>query len=267
MTGWRESIGRLWADCRYCSPRIMAAVLFTIGALLLGTTTFTETGNTLPDMKAYEQGAERKAAFFDFMTPIVESQNQAILAERATLLKIVDTLESGGQPSFLKKWKLESLAQAYRVEWDADDLQRVAKTLKRRVDAVPMALVLVQAAKESGWGTSRFAREANNLFGQWCYREGCGLVPNRRAPGAKHEVRLFATVDDAIAAYLHNINTGDAYKQLRAIRAEARRADREPAATSLANGLILYSQRREAYVNEVKTMIRQYHKFQESQTG
>lgn len=267
MTDWRESIGRLWADCLYCSPRIMAAALFAIGALLLGTSALLKPANNLPDMHAYNQGAERKAAFFDFMTPIVETQNQAILAERDTLLDIVDDLDSGGQPSFLQQLKLESLAQDYRVEWDEADVHQVARTLKRRIDAVPTALVLVQAAKESAWGTSRFAREGNNLFGQWCYRKGCGMVPSRRASGAKHEVRLFETVDDAVAAYLHNINTGDAYRQLRAIRAEARRANREPVAASLANGLILYSQRREAYVNEVKTMIRQYLRFQGSQTG
>ena len=265
MTGWRESMGKFRVKRRWLW--ITAALLYTIGALQLGTTLLTDTGHDLPDLKAYAQGAERKAAFFDFMTPIVESQNQAILAERESLLKIIETLEPGGQPSFLQKRKLESLAQEYRVAWDETDLPGVISTLEQRVDAVPIALVLVQAAKESGWGTSRFAREGNNLFGQWCYREGCGIVPSRRAPGAKHEVRLFDTVDDAIAAYLHNINTGDAYKQLRAIRADARRADREPAAASLANGLIFYSQRREAYVNEVKTMIRQYHKFQESHTG
>lgn len=267
MTGRRDSTGRLLAGCRYCSPRIVAVALFAIGALLLGASALLTPSNNLPDMHAYAQGAERKAAFFDFMQPIVETQNQAILAERDALLEIVDDLESGGQTSFLQKRKLESLAQDYRVEWDADNLHQVIKTLERRVDAVPIALVLVQAAKESGWGTSRFAREGNNLFGEWCYRQGCGIVPGRRATGAKHEVRLFETVDDAVAAYLRNINTGNAYQQLRAIRAEARRANRKPAATSLANGLILYSQRREAYVNEVKKMIRQYHKFQQSQTG
>jgi Bax protein len=267
MTEPSQTLAGLESRCKHCSPRNMAAVLLVAVALLLGTSALVTPSNNLPDMGAYAQGAERKAAFFDFMRPIVETQNEAILAERDALLEIAADLGSDGQPSFMQRRKLESMAQDYRVEWDEDDIPGVIKTLKRRVDEVPIALVLVQAAKESGWGTSRFAREANNLFGEWCYREGCGVVPKRRAAGAKHEVRLFNSVDDAVAAYLRNINTGNAYQQLRAIRAEARRANREPVATSLANGLILYSQRREAYVNEVKTMIRQYHKFQQSQTG
>ena len=87
-------------------------------------------------------------------------------------------------------------------------------------------------------------------------------MPERRPAGARHEVRDFDSVEDAVTAYLHNINTGRAYQRLREIRAQLRRAGEKPSAIALADGLLFYSERREEYVNEVKRMILQYHKFQ-----
>ena len=71
---------------------------------------------------------------------------------------------------------------------------------------------------ESGWGESRFAQQGNNLFGEWCFTKGCGIVPSQRKEGATHEVRRFDSVDDALASYMHNLNTGHAYKALRVAR-------------------------------------------------
>ena len=104
----------------------------------------------------------------------------------------------------------------------------------------------------------------HNGFGKWCFEPGCGIVPKRRAAGARHEVRDFDSVEDAVSAYLHNINTGRAYQRLREIRADLRRAGEKPSAIALADGLLFYSERREEYVNEVKRMILQYHKFQQT---
>ncbi|MFM9673737.1 glucosaminidase domain-containing protein, partial [Streptomyces galilaeus] len=77
----------------------------------------------------------------------------------------------------------------------------------RRVDIIPKELALMQAANESAWGTSRFARIGLNFFGQWCYSQGCGMIPNRRNSGAAHEVAAFKSVRDAVSSYFKNINT------------------------------------------------------------
>jgi Bax protein len=221
----------------------------------------------LPDMRSIDDVNARKTRFFEYLAPIVESLNEEIMAQRASLLAIADTFRADGQLSFLDGYRLESLARQYEVEWDESDPGSVISSLRRRVDMVPVALVLVQAAKESGWGTSRFAREGNNLFGQWCYSEGCGIVPNRRAREARHEVRVFDSIEEAISAYLHNINTGEVYRSLRNIRAQLRSAGRQPDGRSLADGLLHYSQRREAYVEEVKMMLDQYREFQQRHKG
>lgn len=115
----------------------------------------------------------------------------------------------------------------------------------------------MQAANESAWGTSRFARIGLNFFGQWCYTKGCGMVPKRRNTGAAHEVAAFKSVRAAINSYFKNINTHPAYKDLRAIRENLRLEQKPILATELTHGLMSYSERGEAYIEELNTMISQ----------
>ena len=232
----------------------------------------------LPDFSAYTDVNQMKADFFDYLQPMVEYYNRRILSQRQELQSLYASLADG------EKWQLQdkdfviALADQYDYElnegWDAEVRQnlrdhafnRVFRQLMLRVDEIPIDLALVQAAKESGWGRSRFAVEANNLFGQWCYTQGCGLVPEQRNQGAVHEVRKFASVADAIGSYMNNLNSHASYETLRLIRGGQRSAGDPISATLLADGLIYYSQRREAYVDEIKLMIRQFHDFQESRT-
>ena len=182
----------------------------------------------------------------------MRSENERIAEQRRRLLEVA---ESGSPGWFERRW-LAGLSAEYEVDWDPDaPLERI-DLLRKRVDIVPVALALVQAATESGWGRSRFAVEGNNLFGHWCYRRGCGIVPARRESDAGHEVAAFVSVRQSVARYLHNLNTHDAYEPLRRIRARMRRQDRGLDAVALAEGLESYSERREAYVEEIKTVIR-----------
>jgi len=125
-----------------------------------------------------------------------------------------------------------------------------------RVDVVPASLVIAQAAKESGWGRSRFAREGNNNFGIWCFTRGYGMPPERRAEGRHHEVAMFDTVEEGVRYYVRTINSHIAYNDLRQMRAEARHQHRAFAGETLATGLLRYSERGLMYVDEIKSMIR-----------
>jgi len=129
--------------------------------------------------------------------------------------------------------------------------------LLKRVDNIPAPLALAQAANESAWGTSRFALEGNNIFGQWCFDEGCGIVPSRRRANASHEVRAFESLDAAVAAYFLNLNTHDRYQGFRDMRFQMRnqRGDLDPLV--LVFGLVGYSERGDKYVDEIQTMIQQ----------
>ena len=214
----------------------------------------------LPDFSAIEDVGERKQAFFAFLAPLVETENRRVLEQRERLLGLAERIRAGDRPGWMDRRWLGSLAEEYGVTWaeglPGDERIEAMEVLERRVDAVPVPLALVQAATESGWGRSRFATEGNNLFGHWCYERGCGLVPARRNTGAAHEVAAFESVSESVSRYLHNLNTHAAYAPLRAIRARLRRQDEPLTAMALADGLVRYSERREEYVDEIKTVIR-----------
>lgn len=188
---------------------------------------------------------EKKQRFFDFMRPIVNDENARILSLRE---KLLHAKENNNRKTFVAK-----TAYDYDVDWEPG--KENWDVLLGRVDAIPLELVLAQSANESAWGQSRFATEGNNFFGQWCYREGCGMIPDRRDAGKKHEVARFKSVNASVRSYLKNINTGRYYAPLRKIRKQNRTAGKEPDAYAQAGGLIKYSQRREAYVKEIRHII------------
>lgn len=210
----------------------------------------------LPDFTAMTDVNTMKSAFFDYLLPVVEAQNEWILDNRHYLMDLRERLAAGRELRQADTMRLAVLAERYRVELsDPVDVADVSALLMR-VDVIPPSLALAQAASESGWGRSRFAREANNLFGEWCYRQGCGLVPARRIEGAQHEVTLFAAVPDAVDSYFRNLNTHPAYEPLRQLRAEAREEHDVLLGTHLIDGLEMYSERRGAYLEELRAMIR-----------
>src|SRR5690625_5634171 len=184
----------------------------------------------LPDFGAIEQVAERKQAFFEYMTPLVETENGRIQKERRQLLKIAGRLANDRQPSILDRNRLAHLAVKYDLSWPVDDWSEALSTLLRRVDTVPGGLVLAQAAEGSGWGRSRFARQGKNLFGEWCYARGGGIVPAGRDTGAAHEVAAVESVRDSVQRYLYNLNTHPAYRPFRQLHLSDRQTGQCPRA-------------------------------------
>lgn len=211
----------------------------------------------LPDFSVYSSSAEKKAAFFDYLRPRVETALEEIRADRQRLdamearWKRTQKIKRGDE-----KWA-RKLAQHYELELDAENPLTTSdiSALQGRVDVIPVSLVLAQASIESGWGSSRFAREGNNLFGMRCYTPGCGLVPKRRAPGATFEVTRFDNLSHCFAEYLHNLNTNGAYADLRRIRQQLRREGKDLSGYSLAPGLSRYSEEGWAYVGKIQSVI------------
>lgn len=211
----------------------------------------------LPDFSAIEQTPERKQAFIEMLLPLIEEKNNALLKTRGIILKLQQRVNAGRELSNKQSAQLERLRNRYHIKHETyPETAQAIEILLLRVDIIPQAMVLAQAAVESGWGTSRFAEEGHNLFGQWCYTPGCGIVPARRSANARHEVRVFADVEAAINAYYKNINTHTAYRQLRQLRAQLRAQDREITGTALVAGLEKYSGRGAVYIDELRTMIR-----------
>ena len=207
----------------------------------------------LPDFSQYTDVKAKKQAFFDYLQPIVAANNQRILDDRARLGALADTSDEA--LSRRDRRFLDGLVDRYEVDTASSSEDQRAE-LMVRLDTVPMSLALTQAAMESAWGTSRFAREGNNLFGQWCYQAGCGIVPKRRGEGQVHEVASFDNIDAAVASYLRNINSHRAYADLRAARADLRAANQPVTGNAMANHLLRYSERGLDYVEEIQSMIR-----------
>ncbi len=191
----------------------------------------------------------RKRLFLRAVLPLVLSANDAILEHRRRLRELAAQRDGGAPlPEVEVAW-LERLAAHYRLdEPDIDELLL-------RVDMVPPSLALAQAATESGWGTSRFAREGNALFGQWTWSED-GLRPREAPPDATHRVRRFESLQGAVRAYMRNLNTHPAYAEFRDRRAGMRAAGAAPDGAALATTLHAYSERGEEYIDDLLTIIR-----------
>lgn len=210
-----------------------------------------------PDFASIESIDVKKQQFFDYLEGYVNAENAAIAETRHQLLNFSSIITSGTRLSRRERAWVAQLAEQYDLDPEITSELRMVNALLQRVDAIPVSLVLAQAANESAWGTSRFALEGNNIFGQWCYEEGCGLVPERRSRGATHEVKRFDSVSSAVQAYFLNINSHHLYQDFRDLRAQMRRQRKALDSMELAYGLGRYSARGDHYVDEVQTIIEQ----------
>lgn len=211
----------------------------------------------LPDFNAINQTPERKEQFLNMLRPLVAEKNAKLLKSRERLLKVKAEWETSQTISGVNKRNLDKLREKFHVTYETypDDAKAV-DILLLRVDAIPPAMVMAQAAVESGWGTSRFAEEAHNLFGHWCYDAGCGIVPSKRPAGAKHEVKKFNSVEESLTAYFNNINTHNAYRAWRQLRAQLRDAPEQFTGSAMVAELGKYSGRGSVYIHELRTVIR-----------
>lgn len=205
----------------------------------------------VPDaLTALGAGDARKEAFVSVVLPLVLQVNEEIAQARSRVITLSRYLEAGqALPRAERHW-LESQFARYKVAYG--DFPR----LLRRLDVVPPSLALAQAAIESGWGSSRFAREGNALFGQWTWNASApGIEPLDRAQGKTHRIRAFDSPLAAVRAYVRNLNTHGAYAGLRQLRETQRNSGRLDS-RDLAEGLAAYSEKGSDYVDLVREIIR-----------
>ena len=206
-------------------------------------------------MPVSTSGLQKKQQFFARMKPIVVSENNRILQLRQQIMHLKAAPRLNRQQQAWLAHVTNNYGLTLPSQPDYDQWQ----ALLSRVDIIPLEMALVQAANESAWGKSRFARQGNNYFGQWCYKKGCGMVPKQRAAGASHEVRRFDNVRQSVRAYLRNINTSPAYAEFRSIRHSLRVQSKPLNAHVLVVGLKSYSERGMDYVRTIQSMIRSNH--------
>ncbi|MFC3230008.1 glucosaminidase domain-containing protein [Marinibaculum pumilum] len=209
------------------------------------------------DLRSIRHPERRKRTFIKTVLPLVLRANQEVLADRRRLQGLVGRLEAGTPLNGEQQGWLSTLADRYGGS--ADD----PAELLRRVDIVPVSLALAQAAEESGWGTSRFARQGNAVFGQWTWDTEAGIVPRDRPRGRSHLVRKFPALQQSVSAYIDNLNSNPAYASFRKARAGQRSKGAADAAAeahaldgyALAGHMSAYSERGAAYVRTLRTII------------
>ncbi len=243
------------------SQRDLAVVIAGACLLLIVTSIgldslLTEEEREMPDFAAIKNVDERKSAFFEYMLPFVEEANYQVLEQRDQIKRIQTSFDRKGSVSNRDKGRIDSFLEEYKFDPVETVTDETFQHLLARVDEIPPSLALSQAALESGWGTSRFAREGNNLFGMWCYEPGCGLVPQKRPAGKTYEVASYDTPKDSFAAYFKNLNTNRYYLQMRSIRKSIRGRELALNGIDLAEGLDRYSQEGYHYISKVQSVIR-----------
>lgn len=200
---------------------------------------------------------DRKRLFVQILLPMVLMTNEEIAAQRKRLNQLLSFFDRAGILDEEDAVWLTALAADYRVTGDPLRDSAARTLLLHRVDVLPPSLVLAQAANESGWGTSRFAHQANNLFGEWTFVPGTGLVPRERPAGLTYEVRQFESIYHSLRSYMKNLNTHLAYRPLRETRARLRAEGKRLTGLELAAGLVKYSVRGQAYVKDIRLLIHQ----------
>ncbi len=192
----------------------------------------------------------KKRAFLHTLLPVVMAALTEVAEERTELLRISQEIGTNFDNTYVHEVTrsltsqeilfLQNLGNKYKAE--------TLNELRDKVDIYPVSMILAQSAIESSWGTSRFARQGNNLFGVWTWGIS-GIIPKRRESGKSHKIAIYDSILDSVKAYILTLNRLPAYQELRELRKETRDS------LTLAQGLRLYSERRYEYVNDVQRVI------------
>ncbi len=196
------------------------------------------------EIKMIENTKKRKDFFIQIVLPLIIQENNNIRLDRKTLFTIINKSNNSDAE---KDW-LEKKFKQYGVR------SRDLSILKIRMDEIPVSLAIAQAAKETGWGTSRFAQEGNALFGQWTW-SGEGLKPKDAKDGKDHKVMKFNVLQASVRAYQRNLNTHSSYKDFRKARAELRDLDKPLDSIELSKFLNKYAQTGNQYVEVLQKII------------
>jgi Bax protein len=198
------------------------------------------------EIKMIENTKKRKEFFIQIVLPLILKENNNIRLDRKTLFSIINKINN---TKIEKKW-LKNKFKQYGIP--SKDLS----ILKIRMDEIPVSLAIAQAAKETGWGTSRFAQEGNALFGQWTW-SGEGLKPKEADENKGHKVMKFNVLQASVRAYQRNLNTHSSYKNFRLARAQLRDSKRPLDSIILSQFLKNYAETGNQYVEVLQKIIKQ----------
>ena len=232
-----STLDQLFKDTKYSLKKVRKTKLVNPGISI----------DLLPkEIKQIESTKKRKEFFIQIVLPLILEENYLIRLDRKRLFVI---LNKNNNTESERKW-LKSKFKQYGV------VNRDFTTLKIRMDEIPVSLAIAQAAKETGWGTSRFALEGNALFGQWTW-SGEGIKPASADSDTKHKIMKFKILRASVRAYQRNLNTHSSYKEFREARAIQRDNDGKLDSLQLVKYLDKYAETGQKYIVVLKKIIEQ----------
>ena len=205
-----------------------------------------EIGKLPYELKEIQSTKKRKELFIQIVLPLILEENNKILLDRKKLFAILNKNNNSNSDN---QWLNKKFKQ-YGVS------SKDIPTLKRRMDIIPPSMAIAQAAKETGWGTSRFALEGNALFGQWTYTDK-GIKPAAAEAGTTHKVMMFNVLKSSVRAYTRNLNTHKSYKKMRYARAIQRDNKGKLYSLELVDYLDRYAETGKEYTIILKKIIEQ----------
>ena len=204
---------------------------------------FTQFPRDLDNLKSVQL---KKETFLKIVLPLVVAENEKILDDREKLKNLIDKKFTTDAE---KQWLRQKLLE-YKVK--KSDL----KELMIKMDMIPVSIALAQAAKESGWGTSRFALEGNAIFGQWTW-DGQGIAPLKRDGDKNHKILKFPILRASVKAYKNNLNTHKSYSKFRDKRQQLRNKNKNITGLALTDTLKNYAQTGSEYTRILNQIITQ----------
>jgi len=197
------------------------------------------------DLDEIKSVTKKKETFLQILLPLVVAENESIIKDRKYLLNILKKNKNKKNTTWINKKYKE-----YKVS------KKNISELIEKMDIIPTSIALAQAAKESGWGTSRFALEGNAMFGQWTWSEA-GIEPLEKVDGQKHKILKFPILRASVKAYIINLNTHSGYKSFRKKRLELRNANKNLSGLDLIHELDNYAQNGKEYTKILEKIIKQ----------
>ncbi|MCF6201891.1 MAG: glucosaminidase domain-containing protein [Hydrogenimonas sp.] len=225
-------------------------IKIVMGVLLAAALVVADTLTSFPaDYYKIKDEKAQKERFVKILYPLILKEEKKIELERKFVEAFFSHFTEDGIANAEAVARLAKIAKKYRIKSLYDKEEYLKK-----IDTIPVSLVLAKAAIESNWGKSRFAREANNLFGEWTWGKR-GIVPKNRPEGKRYKIKIFSSLEESIASYMRNLNRHWAYEEFREARYEAKRKGAEFGGFIAASYLQMYSQLREKYTRIVKSTI------------
>ena len=209
----------------------------------------------VPDFQNIPAGSQRVDAFVQYLVPKIEYVNQQVCQQRKKIINVLTQVENNKKLSENEKEMVNHEASLYQLNISSASEANLSALLSR-VNIIPISIVLAQAAVESGWGTSRFARVANNYFGEHCFEQGCGIPANK---DSSVEVSQFSTVIESIQSYYLMLNSRTVFADFRKTRQIELEKPKSLNIENILTTLTAYSGIGDKYPEILDSIIKKYH--------